>query len=232
MGQVNSPEGKDQQQHGSQLRDQGFTTLKRGWHQLLGLRSRNPSAYLVGALLPVGLLAVTLVNTFVGGPTPVNPTAGADGRGLASVAPSVGRGGEARLLEKGLLQQLSNKERPTLAIVGRQPSSLDHLLYGRLEGLYAAQIRHGKIHELTFSAESRQTGKPKLIVDRSDFLMQNQGLLPFEFKTTNRVSSQNVQGDESYELRDAEERVLGRVHFTFDHLGRLLTMKIDNSSQN
>jgi hypothetical protein len=146
----------------------------------------------------------------------------ADGssRNIASLAAASVPEGEVSLAHRLAVDGLASD-----TSFGRQPSTLDQLALGFLEGKYALFLEGGKIHGLQFNSQADAGDAPKF-VDRIRFLEQNRSLLPVAFDRLARSAS-DEPGLEAYELlRNGVEAPLAKVEFRMDEAGRMLSMKV------
>ena len=143
-------------------------------------------------------------------------------RGIASVPTGTSDA------EDVLVRQLAKKELSIQAL-GRQPSSIESLAFGQLEGKYAVRLQHGKLSELEFSDVTSLGDRPKHIDDRGAFLDSHRDILPVTYDKSIRVdalSSAN-QTTEVYQLLNEVSRPVASVEFHLDAAGRMLSMRVD-----
>lgn len=115
------------------------------------------------------------------------------------------------------------------ATLGQRPSALDQLQFGTLAGNYSLKIYHNRINEISFAASDRT---PTLIGDRERFLLQTRDFLAQDFASVKRLDSRYQHGQvvESYSLINKAGESAAQVEFRLDAFGRLLSMKINESS--
>lgn len=142
-------------------------------------------------------------------------------RGIASVPTGTSEA------EDSLVKSLAKHELASTAL-GRQPSSVEALAFGQLEGKYAVRLANGKLSELEFSDATAQGDRPKQIDDRGAFLDSHRDVLPVAYDKSIKVDSQ-MQGDnvvETYQLINPVSRPVANVEFKLDSSGRLLAMRV------
>lgn len=130
--------------------------------------------------------------------------------------------------EDVLVRELAKKELNIQAL-GRQPSSIESLAFGQLEGKYAVRLQHGKLSELEFSDVTSQGDRPKHIDDRGAFLDSHRDILPVAYDKSIRVDalSSADQTTEIYQLLNEVSRPVASVEFHLDAAGRMLSMRVD-----
>lgn len=129
--------------------------------------------------------------------------------------------------EDSLAKGLSHKSLDSHAQVGQDPSKVEQLTFGFLEGQYSVRLKNGKLNGLELSSNSQQ---PKFLPNLEKFISENKDLLPVHFESIYRtqniqVNKENVQ---KFSLLGAARRQLAVVEFHLDHLGRLISMKVNN----
>ena len=142
-------------------------------------------------------------------------------RGIASVSTGTSE------VEDSLVRTLAKHELD-LNSMGRQPSSIESLAFGQLEGKYAVRMANGKLAELEFSDVTSQGDHPKHIDNRAAFLDSHRDLLPVAYDKTIKIESQ-AQGEttlETYQLVNEVSRPVARVEFKLDAAGRMLSMRV------
>ncbi len=169
------------------------------------------------SLLSVVVL-VTLANRNLMNNAPTEMKAS---RGIASVSTGTSE------IEDSLVRSLAKHELDSNSM-GRQPSSIEALAFGQLEGKYAVRMANGKLAELEFSDVTSQGDRPKHIDDRIGFLDSHRDLLPVAFDKSIKIDSQ-AQGEstiETYQLINEVSRPVASVEFKLDAAGRLLSMRV------
>ncbi len=171
------------------------------------------------SLLSVVVL-VTLANRgLMNSAAPVEVVRGA--RAIASVSTGTSNAEDilVRELAKHDLNQVS---------MGRQPSSIESLAFGQLEGKYAVRLEDGKLAELEFSDVTSQGDRPKHIDDRGVFLDSHRDILPVAYDKSIRIDSQSSHGTttEIYQLVNEVSRPVANVEFHLDSAGRMLSMRV------
>ena len=148
-------------------------------------------------------------------------TTQAQSRGIASVP--TGTTEE----EDSFVRDLAKRELSQHAIVAKQPSEIEKLAFGLLEGKYAVRLENGKLRELAFSQSS---SLPKLVANLGQFLETHKDLMPVRFDKTVKVSQNQKDGesDEVYQLVDSVSRPVANVQFHLDNEGRLISMKVSH----
>lgn len=129
--------------------------------------------------------------------------------------------------EDMLVRALAKHELSSTSI-GRQPSSIEALAFGQLEGKYAVRLANGKISELEFSDVTSQGDHPKHIDDRGNFLDTHRDILPVAYDKSIKIDSQ-VSGNstlETYQLVNEVSRPVANVEFVLDAAGRMLSMRV------
>jgi hypothetical protein len=142
-------------------------------------------------------------------------------RGIASVSTGTSD------TEDSLVHSLAKHELDQ-ASIGRQPSSIESLAFGQLEGKYAVRLANGKLAELEFSDVTSQGDRPKHIDDRANFLDSHRDLLPVAYDKSIMIESQK-SGEatlETYQLVNEVSRPVANVEFRLDSAGRMLSMRV------
>jgi hypothetical protein len=130
--------------------------------------------------------------------------------------------------EDSLVQTLAKHELSADSSMGRQPSSIESLAFGQLEGKYAVRLANGKLSELEFSDVTSQGDRPKHIDDRGHFLDSHRDILPVAYDKSIKIDSQTT-GDstlETYQLVNEVSRPVANVEFRLDAAGRMLSMRV------
>jgi hypothetical protein len=130
-------------------------------------------------------------------------------------------------LEDSKAKELSVKSLDSRAQLGQDPSKVEQLTFGFLEGKYAVRLKDGKLNGLEFSPTSDQ---PKLMPNLEGFIAENREILPVNFQSVQRTQNLNVNQEnvQKFSLRGAAQRQMAEVEFHLDSLGRLISMKINN----
>jgi hypothetical protein len=170
------------------------------------------------SLLSVVVL-VTLANRNImtnGAAEPVRQS-----RGIASVPTGTSEA------EDNLVRTLAKHDLDE-ASIGRQPSSIESLAFGQLEGKYAVRLANGKLSELEFSDVTSQGDRPKHIDDRGEFLDSHRDILPVAYDKSIKIDSQNLGETtlETYQLVNEVSRPVANVEFRLDAAGRMLSMRV------
>lgn len=145
-------------------------------------------------------------------------------RGIASVPTGTSDA------EDTLVRELARRDLSQSASIGRQPTLLQSLAFGRLEGKYAIRLLDGKIAELEFNKSAEGSVEPTQLKDLSSFLSDNRELFPVAFDRTIRIDREE-SGDrvtETYQLVDKVSRPLAKVRFELNSQGGLITMSVSS----
>lgn len=137
------------------------------------------------------------------------------GRGIASVPTGTSDA------EDSLVRELARKDLSEGA-AGKNPSAIDKLAFGFLEGHYAMRLTNGKLAEIEASGEAKQ------IDDIQGFLEANRDVLPVAFDKPIKVA-RDATGDivtESWQLVNSVSRPMANVIVKMDGSGRLLGMRV------
>lgn len=115
-----------------------------------------------------------------------------------------------------------------LASVGKQPSSLDHLQFGLLEGKYALHLKESKIMSIEFTDEPNGNDRPKYI-ERASFINEYKTLFPIEFQTAKLVHDAVTEKQviETYGLFDSTNTQVGVISFKMDTYGRFISLNVE-----
>ncbi len=130
-------------------------------------------------------------------------------------------------LEDSVAKELSVKGLDSQAHLGQDPSKVEQLTFGFLEGKYSVRLKNGKLNGLELSHGSDQ---PKLMPKLESFIADNKEILPVPFESIHQtqniqVNQENVQ---KFSLMGAARHQLAEVEFHLDRLGRLISMKINS----
>ena len=129
-------------------------------------------------------------------------------------------------LEDSMAKELSLKSLDQNAQLGQDPSKVEQLTFGVLEGKYAVRLKDGKLNALEFSPTSDQ---PKLLPSLEKFISENKEILPVYFQSVQRTQNiqLNQENVQKFSLIGAAQRQMAEVEFHLDGLGRLISMKIN-----
>ena len=138
--------------------------------------------------------------------------------------------------EDSIVEKLAKKELSARSSFGHEPTELQKLTIGFLEGHYAVQLTNGKLRELQFSdtllSDASDSGPiPKHVENLAAFIESNRNLLPVNFSKTIKLSERN-EGDQvmqTFELVNQMSMPVARVEFVTDTSGGLLAMAVDQS---
>ncbi len=129
--------------------------------------------------------------------------------------------------QKELAQKLSKETNRGIASYGDQPSQIDQIRFGILEGKYSLSVVNDKISEITFQ-ETSTADRPKYIPNVENFLIENKAVF-----APSLTLIKTLEGKESGELVERtlelygpEQENLGKVTYTADKSGRFLSMKV------
>ena len=130
--------------------------------------------------------------------------------------------------EDNMTKELSLKPLDDKARWGQNPSRVEQLTFGLLEGKYSVRLKDGKLNgfELT-----DLTAQPKMVQNLEKFISENKEILPVNFESiaqakSTKSESENIQ---KFTLLSSASRRLAEVEFHLDNLGRLLSMKINKN---
>ncbi len=130
--------------------------------------------------------------------------------------------------EDSLAKELSLKPLDSKARWGQNPSQIEQLTFGLLEGKYSVRLKDGKLNgfELT-----DLTAQPKTVRNLEKFISENKEILPVNFETISAVQSSKNESEsvQKFTLLSSASRRLAEVEFHLDNLGRLLSMKINKN---
>ncbi len=124
-----------------------------------------------------------------------------------------------------IVQELSKRSLSAAASVGREPSSLEKLAFGVLEGKYAVRLHDGKLQEIEFT-ESVSHDQAKRLENLTAFLDSQRSLLP-EFERTMKAQSESeAKNVETFQLLNQVSMPVAKVQFQLDDEGRMLGMRV------
>ena len=129
--------------------------------------------------------------------------------------------------EDSLAKELSLKPLDDQARWGQNPSRVEQLTFGLLEGKYSVRLKDGKLNGFELTDMSTQ---PKMVQNLERFLSENREILPVKFDTISVV--QPSKGDENvqkFALLSPASRRMAEVEFHLDGAGRLISMRINKS---
>jgi hypothetical protein len=128
--------------------------------------------------------------------------------------------------QKELSEKLANKENRKVASFGEQPSKLDQIRFGMLEGKYAINFDNERISEIKFQ-ETASADRPKYIPNVENFLIENKDVLIPNVSLVKTIDTKVVGEDseQTLELYDSSNKALGQVTYVSDKSGRLRSMK-------
>jgi hypothetical protein len=128
--------------------------------------------------------------------------------------------------QKDLASKLSQKSNREIASYGEQPSKLDSIRFGLLEGKYAFSFDNDKISEIKFQ-ETASADRPKYIPNIENFLIDNKDVFVPDLsliKTTD-TKTEGETKEQTLELFNSTNQTLGKVTYISDLSGRFLSMK-------
>ncbi len=130
--------------------------------------------------------------------------------------------------EDSLAKELSLRPLDDKAKWGQNPSRVEQLTFGLLEGKYSVRLKDGKLNGFELSNEGSQ---PKMVQNLERFISENKEILPVKFDSISQVQSSKSEFDfvQKFTLMSAASRRLAEVEFHLDNLGRLLSMKINKN---
>lgn len=128
--------------------------------------------------------------------------------------------------QKELAEKLSEKSNRKIASYGEQPSKLDEIRFGMLEGKYAFSFDNDKLSEIKFQ-ETASADRPKYIKDVGAFLIDNQEALIPDVSLVKTIDTKVIGEDNEQilELYNSENKPLGKVSYVSDKSGRFRSMK-------
>lgn len=128
--------------------------------------------------------------------------------------------------QKELAQKLSEKEKRGIASYGEQPSQIDQIRFGLLEGKYAFSIVDDKISEITFQ-ETSNADRPKYIANVENFLIENKAVFAPNLALVKTLENKELGNvvEHTLELYGPSQENLGKVTYKSDKAGRFLSMK-------
>ncbi|MCC7405514.1 MAG: hypothetical protein IT288_14040 [Bdellovibrionales bacterium] len=189
---------------------------------------RERSKVVLSASLVTILIGVTMVNKALLDDEPFSSTEALQAnpsRAIASLSDNTSDFRNERY-ERQLARELVRGGDRGPASIGKTPSAEERLQFEFLEGRYALKMNDGRLSNLRFVALSEQ---PKLVENRTQFLVQYKELLPGQFDEV-RLLSREEKGKvvtETYSL-DAGPESIGKVTIEVDLQGRLLTLAVAN----
>lgn len=111
--------------------------------------------------------------------------------------------------------------------LGQDPSRVEQLTFGLLEGKYSVRLKDGKLNGFELTDASSQ---PKMVANLQKFLAENKEILPVKFDTISIVkASKGEENVQKFALLSPESRRMAEVEFRLDSLGRLISMRINKS---
>lgn len=128
--------------------------------------------------------------------------------------------------QKELAEKLAQKSSRSIASYGEKPSKLDEIRFGVLEGKYAFNFENDRVTEIKFQ-ETPYADRPKYIKDMSAFLLENKDVLIPEAALVKTLETKNLGEiqEQTLELYDENNNVVGQVSFVSDKSGRLRSLK-------
>lgn len=128
--------------------------------------------------------------------------------------------------QKDLVNQLSKKSNREIASYGEQPSKLDSIRFGLLEGKYSFSFDNDRIAEIKFQ-ETAAADRPKYIPSIENFLIENKDVFIPELSQikTMDTKTEGELKEQTLELLGNSNQTLGKVTYVSDHAGRFLSMK-------
>jgi len=147
------------------------------------------------------------------------------GRGIASVGASASLADSFISENPRMLAELAKHNLGPNASIGQNPTNLDKLAFGYLEGKYAVRLQHGTISEIEISESSLDEAKH--IESLSAFIENQRALLP-DFRRS--VKADDEQSGSAtvqvYELMNEKSAPIAKVQFRTDGAGRLIAMRV------
>jgi len=143
--------------------------------------------------------------------------AAAQSRAIASVPTGTSDG------EDSLVRELARKDLSHSASVGKQPTAIEKLAFGYLEGHYSIGLDNGKLTSLEKSGD-----EAKQIEDVQAFLEANRDVLPVSFDKPIKVGKE-TNGDvitESWQLVNSVSRPMANVMVRLDQGGHLIGLRV------
>lgn len=134
--------------------------------------------------------------------------------------------------QKELAQKLSDKSNRKIASFGGDPSKLDQIRFGMLEGKYAFSFDNEKISEIKFQ-ETASEDRPKYIQNVENFLIENNDVLIPDVAEVKTINTKIVGEDseQTLELYDSSHKALAQVTYVSDKSGRLRSLKFHQASR-
>ena len=130
--------------------------------------------------------------------------------------------------EDKMTKELSMKALDGKARWGQNPSRVEQLTFGLLEGKYSVNLKDGKLNGFELSD---LTSQPKLVKDLESFISDNKEILPVHFASIAPVQNTKSEIDfiQRFALMSAASRRMAEVEFHLDNLGRIISMRINKS---
>jgi len=134
--------------------------------------------------------------------------------------------------QKDLANKLSEKSNRKVASFGEQPSKLDQIRFGLLEGKYAFSFDNERISEIKFQ-ETASADRPKYIQNVENFLIENKDVLISDVSVVKTIDTKSVgeENEQLLELYDSSNKALGQVTYVSDKAGRLRSMKFHQAKR-
>ena len=130
--------------------------------------------------------------------------------------------------EDKMTKELSMKTLDGKARWGQNPSRVEQLTFGLLEGKYSVNLKDGKLNGFELSD---LTSQPKLVKDLENFISENKEILPVHFDSIAQVQTTKSEIDfiQRFALMSAASRRMAEVEFHLDNLGRIISMRVNKS---
>lgn len=128
--------------------------------------------------------------------------------------------------EDRLTKELSIKPLDDKARWGQNPSRVEQLTFGLLEGKYSVNLKDGKLNGFELSDLASQ---PKLVKNLERFISENKEILPVNFESISAGKRSQGETDfiQKFTLMSSASQRLAEVEFHLDSLGRLLSMRVN-----
>ena len=196
-------------------RTQNPDTIERFKHLKVRFDLERAKVGLSASLLSIVVL-VTLANNNL--MTKVNVEPQAQSRGIASVGTGTSDA------EDSFVRNLAKKELSASAQIGHNPSAIEKLAFGYLEGHYAVRLENGKLSELEVS--NAQAGKQ--ISNMESFIESNRDVMPVAFDKSVKVQTEQLDGGtiETWQLINSVSRPVAHLQIHTDGDGRLLALHV------
>jgi hypothetical protein len=180
------------------------------------------------SLLSVVVLVTLANNNLMSKVTPVLVVAQNEmpgGRGIASVGASASLADSFISENPKMLAELAKHNLGPKASIGQNPTSLDKLAFGYLEGKYAVRLQHGTISEIEISESSLDEAKH--IESLSAFIENQRALLP-DFRRSVKAGDEQAGSEtlQVYELMNEKSAPIAKVQFRTDDAGRFIAMRV------